>query len=548
MKSGRLKNKSYSLLLVVLLLAILILVNYLGLENFTRLDLTQNREFTISLASRNLLEGLPDLVHIKVYFSESLPPYLANLQRQVQDLLDEYRAYSGGKLRVQFINPESDPQTEQRVQQLGIPKLQLNIIEKDKAQVQPAYMGMAILYEDKKEILPIIKGIENLEYELTTRISKLTNPEVKTIAFLTGHHERDINEEYSELRQALEKQYKIITVETAAGEPIPDEVSTLVVAKPEEMSPRDKYELDQFFMRGGKLVFLLDWIKMDQGLRNSSINTQLDDLLEHYGVKLNHDLVIDTRFNFPATFSTGFLNFQVPYPYWIRVTRQNLAADHPAMHGLETIMFPWCSSLSLLEDKLKDHEVIKLVSSSPYSWNKTGSFFNLDPQQRITPQTDSMPHLLAVAIIGKFESFFAGKEIPPLKKKTEEKDTAENKNEMALEVPKTPQTIPQSPENQLVVISNSRLFNNNFINQFNGNALFFLNLMDWLNVGSELIKIRARQVHDHPLKEISDRQKGSIKFANSFGIALIVVLFGLARLYLRRRAQHRYQVAISERK
>jgi gliding-associated putative ABC transporter substrate-binding component GldG len=547
MRGGKLKAGSQSLLLVVLLLAILILVNFLSLRAFVRLDLTQNQEFTISPASRHLLGKLPDLVHIKVYFSRDLPPYLVGLRRRVEDLLDEYRAYSGGKLRVEFVDPESDLQREQQVQQLGIPKLQLNIIEKDKAQVKPAYLGLAVLYEDKKEIIPIIRRIDNLEYELTARISKLTRPETKTIGFLQGHQEWDIYEEYSRLRQALEKQYEVITVETAQGRPVADEVDTLVVAKPEGLSRRDKYELDQFLMRGGKLVLLLDWVKLERGLTTTTIDSKLEDLLKHYGVRLNHDLVLDGRFNAPASFSTGFFNFRIPYPYWVRVVKQGLAADHPALADLETVVFPWTSSLTLLEEKLAEHEVIRLASSSSYSWNRISRYFTLNPQQRFIPPGEDRlkSHLLAVAISGSFSSFYADKEIPPVAKGDKPEEQAEE--ELKLEAEGERKTIPKSPETQLLVISNSRLLTNNFINQFRGNALFFLNLIDWLNVGPELIKIRARQVNDRPLKEISDRQKGYIKFANSLGAALLVVVFGLVKLYLRRRAQRRYQLAVEER-
>jgi gliding-associated putative ABC transporter substrate-binding component GldG len=532
----KLKAGGHSLLLVILLFAILTLVNFLSLDSFVRLDLTQNKEFTISAASRNLLGNLPDPLNIKVYFSRNLPPYLVGIQRRVQDLLDEYRAYSGGKLRVEFIDPDSDPKIEQRLMQLGIPKVQLNIIQKDKAQVQSAYLGLAIMYEDKNEVIPVVQRIDNLEYDLTTRISKLTNPETKTIGFLSGHQEQNIYKNYSEIRQALEKRYTVTTVETAPGEPVPQEIDTLVVAKPEGLSERDKYELDQFFMRGGKLVLLLDWVKLGENLRTSAIDTQMEDLLGHYGVKLTHDLVLDGRFNAPATFSAGFFSFQVPYPYWVRVVKSGLATDHPALQGLETVVFPWTSSLTLLEDKLQEHEVIKLASSSPYSWNRVSRYFNLNPQQRFVAPAKLDSHLLAVVINGKFSSFYADKEIPRIADEAEQAG-----EELKVEVKEERETIRQSPDNQLVVISNSRLLANKFVRQFGGNALFFLNLIDWLNVGPELIKIRARMVKDYPLKEISDRQKAYIKYANSVGIALLVVVFGLVRLYLRRHAQRRYQ-------
>jgi len=139
-----------SFLLSFLVLGILCVLNFLALDNFFRLDLTQYKEYTISPASRKLVSNLDDIVHIKVYFSRNLPPYLLNLERQVKDILDEYRAYGRGNLRLEFIDPSVDSKTEQRVRQLGIPKVQLNIIAKDQAQVRPAYLGLALFYEDKR--------------------------------------------------------------------------------------------------------------------------------------------------------------------------------------------------------------------------------------------------------------------------------------------------------------------------------------------------------------------------------------------------------------
>ncbi len=539
MKGSRLKASSHSLLLVVLLLAILSLVNFLSLESFVRFDLTKNKEFTISPASRNLAANLVDPLYIKVYFSNDLPPYLAALKRQVHDLLNEYKAYSAGKLRVKFIDPAGDPQIEQQVRQLGIPKVQLNIIEKDKAQVQPAYLGLAILYEDKKEIIPIVQGIGNLEYDLTSRITKLTNPETKTIGFLTGHKEWNIQGEYSQLRQALEMQYQVITVATAGGKPVPEAVNTLVVAKPEGLSAPDKYELDQFLMRGGKLVFLLDRIKLEQGLNAVDIESQADDLLEHYGIKLNSGLVLDGRFNATASFSTGMFSFRMPYPYWVRVVRSGLAADHPALQGLENVVFPWTSSLTLIEDKLKGHEVIKLASSSAYSWNNVTRYFNLNPQQQFMPPAELAGYPLAVAINGKFNSFYTDKEIPQVESPPEIGEPATE--ELAVASEEERKTITQSPETQLLVISNSRLLTNSMVRQFGGNSLFFLNLIDWINMGPDLIKMRARMLNDYPLKEVTDAQKSYIKFGNCLGMALLVVVFGLVMLYFRRHAQRRYQ-------
>jgi ABC-2 type transport system permease protein len=145
-----------SLGFVLLVLAILALANYISQRRFVWLDLTKNREYTVTPATKRILAGLDDVVNVTAYFSKDLPPYMATLDRQVKDLLDEYRAFGGERLRVTFEDPGDDPRKEQQLQMLGIPKVQLNILEKEKAQVTNVYLGIAVQYGDKTEALPVV--------------------------------------------------------------------------------------------------------------------------------------------------------------------------------------------------------------------------------------------------------------------------------------------------------------------------------------------------------------------------------------------------------
>ena len=119
----------------LIVLCILIVVNYLSSLYFTRADLTEEKEFTISDPTKVVLASLEDLVTIQVFFSKELPTYVMPLRTQVEDLLEEYKAYSGGNLQVEYIDPEDDPELGQKMQFMGIPPVQLNIYEKDKAEI-----------------------------------------------------------------------------------------------------------------------------------------------------------------------------------------------------------------------------------------------------------------------------------------------------------------------------------------------------------------------------------------------------------------------------
>ena len=118
----------YTATVVLLVALILVAGNFLASRVLARIDLTKDREFTISKATRDLLRGLDDIVTINVYFSKRLPPNVAMLKRSIDDVLREYQAYSHGKVRVEYVDPTDKPEEEQKLRFLGIPQVQLNVL------------------------------------------------------------------------------------------------------------------------------------------------------------------------------------------------------------------------------------------------------------------------------------------------------------------------------------------------------------------------------------------------------------------------------------
>ena len=169
--------RSGSLALILIVTGILIAVNVIAQRFFFRLDLTEDRRYSIAPATRAVLEGMDDVVNIDTYFSRNLPPYLINLRRQVEDTLDEYRAYSGGMLHVEFKEPGGDPFTLEKLRTLGIPQVQLEILEKDQFRMTNVYLGIALLYGGRKEVIPVVQDTSRLEYELTGALVRLMSPE-----------------------------------------------------------------------------------------------------------------------------------------------------------------------------------------------------------------------------------------------------------------------------------------------------------------------------------------------------------------------------------
>jgi ABC-type uncharacterized transport system involved in gliding motility auxiliary subunit len=194
-KQRRMKYGLSSAAAILIMAGILIAVNVIGGRLFVRADMTEGKEFTVSPATKQILRRLDDLVTVKVFFSKKLPPQLATLEQELGDILKEYQVYSGGKVQVRFIDPGEKPETGQEAQSMGIPQLQMNVMEKDQYQVTNVFMGIGVQYEDKTQAIPVVQDVGTLEYDLTAAIVKVTQKDDHTIGFLSGHQEKDLSKE-----------------------------------------------------------------------------------------------------------------------------------------------------------------------------------------------------------------------------------------------------------------------------------------------------------------------------------------------------------------
>ena len=539
MAAKTLKYGGNTLAFIFVVFGIVALINFLSSRRFIRADLTADKQYTISQSTKKVLKRLDDIVTIDAYFSRQ-PARIAQLRQSVRDMLEEYRAFSKN-LQINFIDPATgDDAQKQQLRFMGIPEMQINVIEKDKAEIANVYMGIAILYADKKEVLPVVQTTANLEYDLTSAILKVTSKEIKTLGFLTGHDELDVfGQAFGPLRQELSKQYNVRKVPIEADKAIDADVATLVVAGPKkELTEREKYEIDQFIMRGGRALFLVDPVVIQyEGLNVSSLTTGLNDLLEHYGVKLNDNLVLDVSMD-QLTYSQGFMTVTTGYAYFIKVLKQyqyrtgetsdGLSKDSIITNQLESLTFPWAGSLELIPNADASVEAIALVKTSRGGWT-TQSPYNISPTNRQfqPPASVQKAHTVAISLSGVFKSFYAGKAIPPAESSESDEVVAAKPAE------EERMTKTDSEATQIVVVGNSQ-----FLQQGRPDGqLFFLNTVDWLTLGEELINIRSHGVTNRPLKEVSEGEKFFLKFISIAGVPILVVAFGLVRFFLRRRAK-----------
>ena len=182
------KNKNSFIVFVGGLLIGLILLNLISRDNFHRFDLTDNKKFSLSPSSKTIVSKLNDRLTIKVYFSDDLPSELGNTRRFLQDILEEYQALSDD-VSFFFHAPESDTELEEQARKDGIQPVQMQALENDQMVVKKVYLGMVLLFENKKEIIPLIQSTAGLEYMISTKIKSLINIDKKTIGLMALNEE-----------------------------------------------------------------------------------------------------------------------------------------------------------------------------------------------------------------------------------------------------------------------------------------------------------------------------------------------------------------------
>lgn len=495
---------------VIIIIGILAVVNFFSYQLFYRWDLTQNKDYSISQVSKKAVSKLDDIVNIKAYFSQDLPPELVTLPQEVGDILDEYANYSNNKIRVEFIDPTNDEELEQKLMMIGIPQLQFNVFEKDKAQIVKGYLGMSIQYGDKQEVIPVIQNTANLEYQITLAIKKVTSEEIATIGFITSNGTADLSSEMNVAFQELQKLYQVRMIDLTTAEEIPSEVSTLIIASPKEQFEENQLKaINSFLMRGGSLLVLIDGVNIEEGLMANVNETGLNNLMESYGIRLNQDLVLDFSSGIVSFTLGGFLPISVNYPFWPKIVKQGFDQKNAAVAKLESLILPWVSSIELLTDKIdQNNKVSYLAQTTNKAWRQLDNF-NLNPQQNFAPSGSIGKFTIAAAIFGKFNSAY----------------------------PSTGSGQVSVDNARLIVVGDSDFIKDDFSQNNPNNLIFFQNIVDSLSLDEDLINIRSKSITDRPIKELSDSERVAMRYLNIFGLTVVVIAFGMIRYYLRRKSR-----------
>ncbi len=515
--------KKDTLIRLAIIIGIIIAVNIIASRIFTRVDLTKNKSYTLSPVSKEIVGNLQDQVVIKAFFSDNLPAPYNTLRRQVQDILNDYKSYSNGNLNFEIYNPtgeEGGDEGQKEAQKYGIQPVQIQVIDNDKLEVKNTYLGMAILYQGKQELLPVIQSTANLEYDLTSTIKKLSTEKKKKVGFLTGNGEYDYTK-FPNINNILSAQYELSKIDLNSTRNIPSDLTTLVVMGPKGEIPEwQKFLIDQYIMQGGNVAFLLNKVVpnfQQQIVIGDLVKTNLDDMLSSYGIVLNNDLVRDAQCSQVQVQSQIGIPVSINYPYFPNVS--NINQDITAFKNIKSVILSFVSSIDLKAAEGKGLKVSPLLTTSDKSGKAEGFFIlNVEQFQNLTKNAfdslfNSKPMVVSAVYEGNFSSFYNGKPIP--------KDTVQGVKEFQ----GTQLNASQKPSKVLLV--GDAEFGNEEQRPPKDNITFFVNMIDYLSDDEGLTQIRSKDASEAPIEETSDSTKKFIKYFNLIFPPVSVLLVGL---------------------
>ncbi len=570
-KVANLLDSGVFLLIVIAIFVVLnVLVLWIQPASWTRTDLTRDGLFTLSPASKSMVEKLEEPMKVRFFITENLQYPDHNLETRVADLLTEYQASSGGKLEFQVIHPEekksakddkaeaemtaeekekrdaeekeAEKLAEQGPKGFGCQKIPVGQRGEDQVALRLVYRCMALVYGDRTEVINEVKGTDNLEYEISKRIKLLTTPEESRhkVGFVTGYGGPAAQPQFIEsLNQAFSGIYgDLITcepVDLSTAQKVPDNIDALVILNPTQaFSDSAKFAVDQFLMSGKGVAWMQTTLGPDERApqlpMRKPIVTGLEEVFASYGVKLNADLVIDRTNNIVSLMLTERGLAQISNPSMPIFT--NINNEHVITRDVPTMAFPLASSITLLPAALEnpDIKVVELIKTEKEAVVRS-SVSSIDYESLAEPNDSEVPGAVpvAIAVQGPMTSFYSDKGKPA---------AAPASNPAEGFAPEY-QAVTKAPAGARIVVVSSGEFmfpnpRSGFSRQYSGlGALFLLNMIDWLVQDEDLITIRAKGIPS-VLEGVESDDHAVYQAANAVGVPALFVLFGVAFWFVRR--------------
>ncbi len=463
----------------VLGLGIFIEVLYLTKDLGWRADLTQEKLYSLSGSTKKVLARLKKPLVIEAYFSQQVPGVYKIDRQKISDMLAEYEALGGGKVKLVYYDPLEDERVREKASRLGIQEAQANDVKDDSIQVVRYYQGLRLRYGgDKQKLLPLVQGANTIESQVTPAIRELVTDRKPKIGIFKrpapppNQFTRQASPDYTFLERVLRDRYEIVNVDLTKGQTLAEDLEVLVIVMPKDLTDWEKYCFDQHVMHGGSILLFQEAadysIDMFQSyMRSQFVVDQPDSKLlwkqqlAAYGIDWTEKLVADlNRSSFAPRVAVvrgpggGQGIDQRPMPYWFNAMAvqwnrfaSQLASDpataatlakslgagidpkHAVTMGMKRLSFFWPTEVKLAKNLPEGIEGKVLMRTSPLALSETPPQAS-DPGQVLPAlfarqrKEKRQQAVLMSVVKGKFTSAWKGKDMPkrPLPEKKEDKN------------------------------------------------------------------------------------------------------------------------------
>ena len=582
------------LVAVALCLGIGLIANWLlAGQSLGRFDLTQDKIYTLSEASIKILRNLQAPVHVNLYITpkDKMPTEMQRLEQDVLDKLDEMRLASKGQLLPKAIHMEAtsvlqppgketseggtaSEGLEKRLLDKGVRPFSVQALREDEVVNKLVYAALGIAYKDKdEEILPrmLPDDLDTLEYRLINTLYKLSRdappvvamvapkdplnipPYMRQLYMQMGRPLPQTEDPYETLERVLRlEKYDVRRVELAPNSGIPAGATTVLVVNPQNLSERQRWELNRALYEGKSVFLALQQYRWNYSVVQKAVSISKEDQkpdvnpwLSQYGLELDPTILMDVNHQsltvreadnlMSALLGSGVtLNL----PLHIMISQDTMNRKVSITGNLSPLFYLWGSALKLQPDVLTRHQLEHevLFSTTPRAWT-------VAPEAQLTQADLQHPahgqqRPLAVLVRGQFPDVYAGKERPawPVPQSSPGMPPTPPPQE------DTPAAAPTPAPGKLLVVGNAQMFHRNFLS--GGNLDFFLNSMDALTLGDDIINVRSKKQINRTISRPSASARQFWKFVNLGLVNILIAALGIGGALIRQRARVAYAASL----
>jgi ABC-type uncharacterized transport system involved in gliding motility auxiliary subunit len=562
-------------LVTILLLGIAIFLNaFLGNMRAGRVDMTEDRLFTLSPSAKTILQRLQVPVQVKYYVTrrDKMPTELKNLERDVTDKLQDFASASGGYLDFSVHDPSDDEELQELLLSKGIRPFQVQSVERDEIGLKLIFSAISIAYKDApEEVLPQVlpQSLATIEYELVSRVYRLTqdsqpvvavyapkpqlDPQMLSMYMQMGQQPPEMPDTWQSLEELLRSEhYDVRRIELTEASPIPPETDALLVFGPRDLNARQVYEIERALSRGVNTIMAIQrneyaynpaprgGFSITASLRNSG----LEGTLGRYGINVSSEQLFDAEsevISIPRTQNLLGMRVQTaepvraPMQIAVRGTQMNRELD--MTNRIEQLFYLWGTNVEIDPQRQMGLKMAGqvLFTASDKAWRRP---FSADPLTMADVDTRGQDFEPGLALAYLFEGQFP----EPSGEMPDWPGAAIPDEEGAEPAEAGPDTLfgGVTKPARLVLTGCAKLFEDPFLGAGH-NSLLLLNSVDALALGGDLIGIRSKVITQRTLKPVEAGEKLLFRLFTVALVPLLLALFGLVRMFARRKESALYR-------